>query len=87
MLLLVGYVAAAVAFGDSALRLWRSPAATGTAARAGAAILAVLVLAALTRIPFVGGFIAFATLIVGLGAVLLSSRPAMTAEPAPRGPL
>ena len=84
MLLLVGYVAAAVALGDSALNLWKSPAAGGTAARAGAAILAVLVLAALARIPFVGGFVAFATLVVGLGAVLLSSRPAMTTRTAPQ---
>ena len=56
-------------------------------ARLAAAIvggLAVLVLAALACIPFVGGFVAFATLVVGLGAVLLSSRPAMTARTAPQ---
>jgi len=80
MLLLVGYVAAAVVLGDSALRAFKSPAANGTAARAAAAIVAVLALALLTRIPFLGGFLAFATLIVGLGAVLLSSRPALTAD-------
>jgi cytoskeletal protein CcmA (bactofilin family) len=84
MLLLVGYVAAAVALGDSALGALKPGAATGTAARAGAAILAVLVLALLTRIPFVGAFLGLATLIVGLGAVLLSSRPAMTAHASPQ---
>jgi len=84
MLLLVGYAAAAIVLGDSVLRAWRSPAAVGTAARAGAAMLAVLLLALLTRIPFVGGFLALAALVVGVGAVLMSSRKAMLAAAPPQ---
>jgi cytoskeletal protein CcmA (bactofilin family) len=71
VLLLLGYVSTAIGLGDFALRRWRSTASTSLAWRVGAAVVAVLLLALLARIPWVGGFVVFAILISGLGALVM----------------
>lgn len=71
-LLLVGYVATAVALGDGALRRWRTGSASTTGWRIAAAMLAVVALALLGRVPFVGFVVAFAAMLAGIGAILMS---------------
>jgi len=84
-LLPVGYVAAAVALGDWALQRWRAADATALRWRIGFAALALLVLALLGRAPWLGGLVAFAALLAGLGALLLQARRLWTERSAPSG--
>jgi cytoskeletal protein CcmA (bactofilin family) len=85
-LLLVGYVWLAVVVGGLLLDRVKPETAALTAWRVGAAVLAMLALAILARLPFVGGLVAFVALIVGVGmivgALLRRSPPAGTAQPA-----
>ena len=81
LLLLVGYVAIAVVMGDLALNRYKSEMAARVGWRVGAAVLAMLALAVLGRIPFLGGLVVFAALLAGIGAIMLSLRP-RTAAPA-----
>ena len=81
LLLLVGYVAIAVVMGDLALNKYKAEMATQLGWRVGAAVLAMLALAVLGRIPFLGGLVVFAALLAGIGAIMLSLRP-RTAAPA-----
>lgn len=74
-LLLAGYVVTGIGLGDWVLKRWRG-ATVSTGWRAVAAILAVLVIALLGRLPFIGGLIVFAVLLVGLGALVMQLRPA-----------
>ena len=74
-LLLVGYAATAVALGEVALRRFKADAAAHTGSRIAAAILAVLVLALLVRVPFVGWLVALAAMLAGIGAIILALRP------------
>lgn len=69
-LLLVGYVSIAVVAGGLLLDRVKPETAARTAWRVGAAVLAMLALAVLARMPFLGGFIAFAALIVGVGMIV-----------------
>jgi hypothetical protein len=69
-LLLVGYVSAAVVIGGLLLGRFKAEAVQLAAWRAGAAVLAVLALALVSRIPFLGGFVQFAALVVGVGLVI-----------------
>jgi len=75
LLLLVGYVAIAVVMGDLALNKYKSEMATQLGWRVGAAVLAMLALALLGRIPFLGGLVVFAALLAGIGAIMLSLKP------------
>lgn len=81
VLLLVGYVASGVALGQWALARWRSASASRTGWRIAAAMLAVLLLAVLARIPFVGGFVVLAAMLAGIGAIALQLAPARTPPP------
>jgi cytoskeletal protein CcmA (bactofilin family) len=77
VLLLIGYVSAGIALGDWVLARWS--AAPGTAAapkgkRALAVALAVLAVALAAKVPWVGGWIAFAALLLGLGALAMHLR-------------
>jgi hypothetical protein len=78
-LLLVAYVWVAVVVGAMLLDRVSPEAAARTASRVGAAVLAMLVLALLARVPFVGGFVKLAALAAGVGmiaaAVLRRSPP------------
>jgi cytoskeletal protein CcmA (bactofilin family) len=69
-LMLVGYVWLAVVVGGLLLDRVKPETAAVTVWRAGAAVLAMLTLTLLARLPFVGGFIAFVALIVGVGMVI-----------------
>jgi cytoskeletal protein CcmA (bactofilin family) len=73
-LLPVAYVSSAIALGDWALTRWQSERAAGLRWRLLAAALAVALLAALGAIPWLGGVVAFAALLGGLGALLLQTR-------------
>ena len=69
-LLLVGYVWLSVVVGGMLLDRFRADVASQIAWRVGAAVIAMLVLALLARVPFVGGWVAFIALIVGVGMVV-----------------
>lgn len=81
-LLLVGYVWLAVVVGGMLLDRVKPETAAQTAWRAGAAVLAMLVLAILVRVPFVGGLVHLTAVVVGVGmiaaAVFRHSSPAET---------
>ena len=69
-LLLVGYVWIAVVVGGLLLDRAKPETAAQTAWRVGAAMLAMLVIASLAKVPFLGGFIAFAALVAGVGMIV-----------------
>ena len=69
-LLLLGYVGIAVVVGGLLLDRIKPETAARTAARVGAAVLAMLALALLARLPFVGHFIAFVALAAGVGMIV-----------------
>jgi hypothetical protein len=69
-LLLVGYVWLSVVVGGLLLDRFRADVASRIAWRVGAAVIAMLVLALLARVPFLGGWVAFAALVVGVGMVV-----------------
>lgn len=73
VLLLLGYVSAGIGLGDWALRRFRAGQAERTAWRAGTAALAILVIALLARIPWLGGLVALLVLLTGLGALVLQA--------------
>jgi len=79
-LLLVGYVWLSVVVGGMFLERVKPETAARTAWRVGAALLTMLVIALLVRIPFVGGTFRFAAIVIGVGmvvtAILHRSRPA-----------
>ena len=82
-LLIVGYVSAGIALGQLALRRWRAQSAASTGWQIAAAVLAVVVLGLLGRVPFLGGVVTFAALLLGIGALLLLMRPAQAESPVP----
>ncbi|GAB4482567.1 MAG: hypothetical protein OHK0044_31610 [Burkholderiaceae bacterium] len=73
-LLVVGYASAGVALGDSALKRLRPAAAAELWWRVAAAMLATLVIALVARVPYLGGVVILAALVVGMGALLLQTR-------------
>ena len=73
-LLPMGYVAAAIALGDGVLARAKPNAYAATGWRVGAAVVAVLVLALLARLPYLGGLVVLAALLIGLGALMLQLR-------------
>jgi cytoskeletal protein CcmA (bactofilin family) len=74
----LAYVAAAVGLGDWVLTRWQASHAATSGWRVGAAALALVLLTALSRVPWLGALLAFAVLLAGLGALLLQWR-----KPAP----
>lgn len=85
LLLPLGYLAAVAAVVDALLPRVRRAAPPTTLMRVGAFVLAAVVIYLVTRIDFVGGLVAFALLIVGLGGLLFAARPGSgrgTPEPA-----
>jgi cytoskeletal protein CcmA (bactofilin family) len=73
-LLLVGYVSTGIGLGGWALASLKADRAETMWMRVGAAVLGVLAISLLGRLPYVGGFVVFAALLIGLGAVLLQLR-------------
>lgn len=84
-LLLVGYVATAVLLSGLMLDRYKAGAATRTAWRVGAAVLAMLVLSTLAHVPFVGGFLGLVALVMGVGAIVAAivHRKQSAAPPIP----
>lgn len=84
-LLLIGYTWLAVVVGGMLLDRVKPETAARTAWRVGAAVLAMLALAVLVRVPYVGGFIRLAALVVGVGmiaaAVFRRSTPSVSPAP------
>ncbi len=69
-LLLVGYVWLAVVLGGLLLDRFNPETAPLTAWRIGAAVLAMLVMAIMVRVPYVGGLLKLAALVVGTGMII-----------------
>jgi hypothetical protein len=69
-LLVIGYVTTSVVVGGLLLDRFKSDTAAQTAWRVGAAVLAMLVIASLARVPLVGGLVALVALVVGVGVIV-----------------
>jgi hypothetical protein len=79
VLLLVGYTMTGVALGDWVLARWRAADAARVGWRVLAAAAAVLLIALLGRVPWIGGLVSFVALIAGLGAIVMQMRRAPAA--------
>jgi hypothetical protein len=75
-LLLVGYACVAVAGGRMALARWSPQRQPSRGWQAGAAALCMLLISLAGSVPFIGWLVAPAVMVLGIGSVLLSSRPA-----------
>jgi hypothetical protein len=82
-LLLLGYVWIAVVVGAMLLDRVKPETAARTAARVGAAVLAMLALAILVRVPYLGGLVKLSALVVGVGMIVAAMFRRSTATPAP----
>jgi hypothetical protein len=71
----LAYVATAIGLGEWGLGRWKSDRAGRIGWRIGAALLALVVLALLGRLPFVGALVALAALLAGLGAIVMQMAP------------
>ena len=83
-LLLVGYVGTSVLVSGLLLDRYKADAATHTAWRVGAAVLAMLVISTLAHAPYVGKFIGLVVLVMGVGAIVgaIVHRKQLAAPPA-----
>ncbi|HUQ29145.1 MAG TPA: hypothetical protein VM051_11170 [Usitatibacter sp.] len=81
-LLVVGYVTASVVLGAMVLDKLKAGATSQTAWRVGAAVLAMLVIATLAKIPFVGGLVGLTALVLGVGVIVaaIAHRKSTPAE-------
>jgi hypothetical protein len=75
-----------VVLGGLILDHYKAEAAALTAWRVGAAVLAMLVLAILVRMPYFGGLLKLAALVVGVGMIVAvvfrrTQAPAATVNP------
>lgn len=76
-LLLIGYVGAGIALGDWAIARWSAVPGTAAAPKGKRVLvvaLAVLAVSLAARVPWIGGWIAFAALLLGLGALAMHLR-------------
>jgi hypothetical protein len=76
VLLLAGYVTAAAAAGDWALARFKPAVATAVGWRVGAAVVAMLAIGLLGRVPVLGGLVFCVALLLGMGALLLQLQRA-----------
>jgi cytoskeletal protein CcmA (bactofilin family) len=83
LMLLAGYVVAAVALGGLVLQRWRPGAAVDPGWRVAAALLAMTALALAGRLPAVGGLIAALAVLAGLGVLWLQWRGGSRPPPGP----
>ena len=86
VLLLLGYVWVAVVVGGMLLDRVKPAAAARNAWHALAAVLAMLALALLVRIPILGGFVKLAALAVGVGMIVAALMRLMPRTPSPATP-
>ena len=84
-LILIGYVASSVVVSGLLLDRYKSDVASQTAWRVGAAGLAMLVIASLGMVPFVGRFIGVVALVIGVGVIVAAiiHRRSAGATPTP----
>jgi cytoskeletal protein CcmA (bactofilin family) len=75
-LLLVAYVSSGVALGEWLLGRFKPAATQQKGWRLASAALAVLALALLSSVPYLGGVVSFAAVLVGIGAIALQLAPA-----------
>ena len=73
-LLLVGYVSTGIGIGAWALVKLKADRAEAEWWRIGAAVLGVLAISLLGRLPYLGGLVVFGALLIGLGVLLLQVR-------------
>jgi hypothetical protein len=78
-LLLVGYVSAGIGLGEWALSRFKSDRAGARWWRIGAAVLGMLAVSLLGRLPYAGGLVILIALLTGLGALVLQIRHGTTA--------
>lgn len=71
LLLVVGYVATGISIGDWLLQRAKSDASQSMPWRIFSAIMGVLIVSLLARIPWLGGWVVLVALLVGLGALVL----------------
>lgn len=71
VLLPMGYVSSAIGLGQLGLARWRSDVAGHLGWRIGATSLALVLLALLGEVPWLGGLVALVALLIGLGAIVL----------------
>jgi hypothetical protein len=71
MLLVVGYVSTGISIGNWLLVRVKSDQSGSTLWRIGGAVVGVLIVSLLARIPWVGGWVVLAALLLGLGALTL----------------
>jgi hypothetical protein len=81
-LLVIGYVMTSVVVSGLLLERWKSGAAVQTASRVGAAVLAMLIIASLARVPFIGGLVALTALVMGVGVIVAATVHRKTPPPA-----
>jgi hypothetical protein len=74
VLLLAGYTMTGVTVGDWLLQRYRAANAGRVGWRILAAALAVLVIALLGRVPWIGGLVSFVALVAGMGALVMQVR-------------
>ena len=75
-LLMGGYAMTGIGIGDWLLGRYRVADAARAGWRIGAAALAMLAIALLARVPWIGAWVSFIVLIAGLGAVVMQARQA-----------
>ena len=80
LLLFLGWVTAALFLSRRGLRWWRRQQPVGTGLQLAALFAAVLVLWLLGRIPFVGGWVSFLALLLGIGALVWQGWPRRAAS-------
>ena len=73
-LLLVGYVASGIGLGLWLLARWRAPSAQHVGWRVGASALALLLLALLAAVPWVGAWVVLLAVLAGVGAIVQQWR-------------
>ena len=71
LLLVVGYVSTGISLGDWTMKRAKSDHTNSALWRVGAAVLGVLIVSLLARIPWVGVWVSLVALIVGIGALVL----------------
>jgi hypothetical protein len=80
-LLLVGYVWLSVVLGGLLLERVKPETAALTAWRMGAAVLTMLAIALLARLPFAGGLVRLAVLACGVGMIVAAIARSTRADP------
>jgi hypothetical protein len=75
-LLVVGYVSAGIAVGELMLQRLQPVRAQHRGWRIGAAVLGMLAVSLLGRVPWSGGLVVLAAMLLGVGALLMQVRPA-----------